>query len=147
MRIAARYANEWSVRGPPDVLAQKGEVLDRHCADLGRDSSQITRSANAPLVLSDDRDLVLRARESGRATVTGSVQRVKEVVQQYVDAGVGELIIPDFSLDRYISTAHGHLRALHHRGGAGVLVAPRPRLDRTGRRALEEPWRPPGREI
>ena len=37
MRIAAQYADEWNVWGTPEVLAQKGKVLEQHCADLGRD--------------------------------------------------------------------------------------------------------------
>ncbi len=102
MRIAAQYADEWNVWGLPDVMAQKGAVLDRHCADLGRDPSEIKRSANAPLVLSDDPEVVERALQPGRPMIAGNVQQVKEIIQQYVDAGVDELIIPDFNLDRDI---------------------------------------------
>ncbi len=100
MRIAAQYADEWNVWGTPEVLAQKGAVLDQHCADLGRDPSEIKRSAQAMLVLSDDPEVVERARGPGRPVIAGNVDEVKATMQQYIDAGVDELIIPDFNLGR-----------------------------------------------
>ncbi len=100
MRIAAQYADEWNVWGTPEVLAQKGAVLDQHCADLGRDPSEIKRSAQAMLVLSDDPEVVERARGPGRPVIAGNVDEVKATMQQYIDAGVDELIVPDFNLGR-----------------------------------------------
>jgi F420-dependent oxidoreductase-like protein len=102
MRIAAQYADEWNVWGTPEVLAQKGAVLDQHCADLGRDPSEIKRSAQAMLVLSDDPEVVERARGPGRPVIAGNVDEVKATMQQYIDAGVDELIVPDFNLGRDI---------------------------------------------
>jgi F420-dependent oxidoreductase-like protein len=102
MRIAAQYADEWNVWGTPEVLAQKGAVLDQHCKDLGRDPSEIKRSAQAMLVLSDDPEVVERARGPGRPVIAGNVDEVKATMQQYIDAGVDELIVPDFNLGRDI---------------------------------------------
>ena len=45
LRIAATYADEWNVWGTPSLLKHKMEVLDRHCAEIGRDPSTIKRSA------------------------------------------------------------------------------------------------------
>ena len=98
MRIAAQYADEWNVWGTPEVLAQKGAVLEQHCADVGRDSSEIKRSAQAMLVLSDDPEVVERARGGGRPVIAGNVDEVKETIRHYIDAGVDELIVPDFNL-------------------------------------------------
>lgn len=100
MRIAAKYAQEWNVWGSPEVLTQKGQVLERHCADIGRDPKEIKRSAQALLILTDDQAVVERARQGGRPVIAGNVEQVKETVAAYVDAGVDELIIPDFSLGR-----------------------------------------------
>lgn len=100
MRIAAKYADEWNVWGTPDILAQKGQVLERHCNDLGRDPMEIRRSAQAMLFLTDDPAVAERARGGGRPVIAGNVEQVKETVQAYSDAGVDELIIPDFSLGR-----------------------------------------------
>jgi F420-dependent oxidoreductase-like protein len=45
LRIAARWADHWNApTGDPEVFAAKSAVLDRHCADLGRDPSEILRS-------------------------------------------------------------------------------------------------------
>lgn len=42
LRIAARWADHWNFPGgEPDVLRHKLEVLHRHCADVGRDPSEI----------------------------------------------------------------------------------------------------------
>jgi len=42
LRIAARFADQWNIPGAtPDVLRHKIEVLHGHCADVGRDPSEI----------------------------------------------------------------------------------------------------------
>ncbi len=100
MRIAAQYADEWNVWGQPELLAQKGAVLERHCADLGRDPAEIRRSANALLFLSEDPAWVAerRTRDVGRPTILGTPAEVVDIVAAYEAAGVDELIIPDFNL-------------------------------------------------
>ena len=54
------------------------------------------------LVLSDDPEVIARFSGPGRPVIAGGVEQVKESVGQYVDAGVDELIIPDFNLGREI---------------------------------------------
>src|SRR5829696_1950073 len=102
MRIAAKYADEWNVWGDPALLAAKGQVLDRHCEDLGRDPASIKRSANALLFLSEDEQWVSdrRSRDVGRAAIIGTPAEVVDIVAGYEEAGVDELIIPDFNLGR-----------------------------------------------
>jgi F420-dependent oxidoreductase-like protein len=100
MRIAAKYAHEWNVWGSPQTLAQKGGVLERHCADLGRNPAEIRRSAQAMLTFTDDPAVIEQARQSPRPTIIGDVARVKEIVAEYREAKVDELIIPDFSMGR-----------------------------------------------
>lgn len=46
LRIAARYADYTNFDGTLEGFAHKSEVLHRHCADVGRDPSEITRTAN-----------------------------------------------------------------------------------------------------
>ncbi len=100
MRIAAKYADEWNVWGDPALLAAKGAVLDRHCDDLGRDAATIARSANALLFLSEDEAWVAerRSRDVGRAAIVGTPAEVVDIVAAYEEAGVDELIIPDFNM-------------------------------------------------
>ena len=55
LRIVARFAQHWnSTLGDVDEWRRKGEVLDRHCADVGRDPSEIERSINVRLNAGDD---------------------------------------------------------------------------------------------
>ena len=100
LRIAARYANEWNVWGSPEVLARKGQILDRYCEELGRDPRTIRRSAQALLVMTDDRSLIERVRASGRPVLGGTGPELRALVEQYAEAGVNELIIPGFTIGR-----------------------------------------------
>ncbi len=100
MRIAATYADEWNVWGSPEVLKQKGAVLEEHCRAIGRDPKEIKRSAQGMLVLSDDTALIERMKASGRPVIAGNPDEVAATMQAYADAGVDEFIIPDFNLGR-----------------------------------------------
>ena len=100
LRIAACFANEWNVWGTPQLLRQKGAVLEQHCETAGRDPAQIQRSAVALLVLTDDREIIERTRASGRPVIAGNADQVRETIGEYARAGVDEVIIPDFNLGR-----------------------------------------------
>src|SRR5215467_4160901 len=55
LRMVAKYADIWNfVGGPIELFRHKNEVLDRHCAAIGRDPSTIERSVQA---LADPDDL------------------------------------------------------------------------------------------
>ena len=98
LRITAQYATEWNVWGTPEVLRHKNGVLDAHCRDLARDPAEIQRSACTLLLYSDDEERVASARASGRPVLGGSRDELLRTVQEYIDVGVDELIIPDFTL-------------------------------------------------
>jgi F420-dependent oxidoreductase-like protein len=100
LRLVARYAEEWNVWGTPDVLAAKGRVLDEHCEREGRDPDSIQRSAVALLFLCDteERAAQLRERPIGRPCLIGTPSQLQEQLQAFVDAGVHEVIVPDFTL-------------------------------------------------
>jgi alkanesulfonate monooxygenase SsuD/methylene tetrahydromethanopterin reductase-like flavin-dependent oxidoreductase (luciferase family) len=100
LRIAARFADEWNVWGDVATLKRKMGILDGYCAGLGRSPRAIQRSAVALLFLTDDRALVekMRSRPLGRPTIVGNADEVREIVRAYRDAGVDELIVPDFTL-------------------------------------------------
>ncbi|QGG94916.1 TIGR03560 family F420-dependent LLM class oxidoreductase [Actinomarinicola tropica] len=100
MRIAARFAQEWNVWGTPDVLRHKNGVLDAHCHDVGRDPGEIRRSCQGLLFLFDNEAKAeeMRQRDIGRAALVGTPEQLVEVVAAYRDAGVDELIVPDFTL-------------------------------------------------
>ena len=98
LRIAAKYADEWNVWGTPEVLAHKNNVLDDHCQDIGRDPSEIQRSACTLLIQTQDQARLDQARAAGRPVLGGSKDDILNTIQAYIDAGVDELIIPDFTL-------------------------------------------------
>jgi alkanesulfonate monooxygenase SsuD/methylene tetrahydromethanopterin reductase-like flavin-dependent oxidoreductase (luciferase family) len=100
LRIAARFADEWNVWGDVARLRHKMALLDGYCAEIGRSPRAIQRSAVALLFLSEDRALIekLRCRPNERPTIIGNADEVREIVRAYRDAGVDELIVPDFTL-------------------------------------------------
>ena len=68
LRIAALWADQWNLPGgDPDTLRHKVAVLHRHCADVGRDPSEIEISAkiNADGDPGALADLVGEFREAG----------------------------------------------------------------------------------
>lgn len=48
LRLVAEHADIWNIPGPPhnqiDYIAERSRVLDEHCAAIGRDPSEISRS-------------------------------------------------------------------------------------------------------
>ena len=100
LRIAAKYADEWNVWGTPEVLAHKGAILNRYCEEIGRDPKSIKHSAQGMLALTDDESLAERMRASGRPAIAGTGAQIRGMVEQYIEAGVDELIIPGFALGR-----------------------------------------------
>lgn len=82
LRIVAQYAQHWnSTLSDVDEWRHKNEVLDRHCADVGRDPAEIERSINVRL----------RADEDPRS--------IQSTVQAWKDAGADVCII-------YLGTPH-----------------------------------------
>ncbi len=104
LRITAQYADEWNVWGDVTILKQKMAVLDQHCEDIGRDPDEIERSAVALLFLSDNEKYLqrMRAADIAMPTIIGNVSEVVDVVAALQEAGVKELIIPDFTLGTLI---------------------------------------------
>lgn len=119
LKITAKYADEWNVWGTPETLRHKMQILDGHCAAIGRDPKSIKRSAVALLFMNDDPAFVarMRAKPPQQAAIIGSVEEVKRIVDEYQRAGVDELIVPDFTLgprdakiatlDRFITKVAG----------------------------------------
>lgn len=100
LKITARYANEWNVWGDPAVLRHKMAILDEHCAAIGRDPAEIQRSAVALLFMSDDNAFLENMRNTTMAqpSIIGTPTEVRDVIAQYEEAGVNEIIVPDFTM-------------------------------------------------
>ncbi len=86
LRIVAEHADIWHGFGEPDVIRHKCEVIDRHCADVGRDPAEIERS------------ILLNEEE-----IPHDPAEVDARLAEFVDAGATLIIFgasgPDFPLD------------------------------------------------
>lgn len=102
MGVVARHADEWNMWGLADVIAERAAVLDRRCEAIGRDPATIARSAQALVLLTDDRDRADAFLEGtgGRAAIAGTTDDVAEAVAAWQAVGLDEVIVPDFTLGR-----------------------------------------------
>ncbi|MFI5880062.1 LLM class flavin-dependent oxidoreductase [Streptomyces sp. NPDC051554] len=78
LRLVAEHADIWNVPGPPhntvEYVAERARVLDAHCAELGRDPGEITRSVQ-----------VLVSYDDPAAT--------RETVGRLIDAGMNHIVL------------------------------------------------------
>jgi alkanesulfonate monooxygenase SsuD/methylene tetrahydromethanopterin reductase-like flavin-dependent oxidoreductase (luciferase family) len=90
LRVVAEHADMWNTWGRPDLIAHKSAVLDRHCADVGRDPTSITRTAQALTVVDGEVP-------TGQTmpVIGGSRRDLEADLAAYRKVGVDELIIPD----------------------------------------------------
>ena len=101
LRIAARHADAWNAWGTPETMRHKNAVLDRHCAAIGRDPRAIRRSAAAFFHVTGDRDEAARLRAAGHMPrIAGDAGEIRAAIAAYADAGVGEIVVPDFAWGR-----------------------------------------------
>jgi F420-dependent oxidoreductase-like protein len=104
LRLVAQYGDACNLFGDAATVSHKLAVLDRHCAEVGRDPAEVSRTRLGTLVITDD-DAAMR-RDAGayrarrgiddagfRATVTaGSPDAVVEQVGELLDSGLDGLI-------------------------------------------------------
>lgn len=99
-RITAQWADEWNTWGDPDLVAQRTEVFLRGCDSVGRDPSTVRRSAQAMVFLVDDGAAADRLRTqvpAGRSLV-GTPSQLVDLIGRYVEQGLHEFAVPDFTL-------------------------------------------------
>lgn len=78
LRLVAEHADIWNVNHNPEKMAEFGQILDKHCADIGRDPSSIRRSGFAfQGVLGHD--------------PFADLATWRKVVQEYISAGASEI--------------------------------------------------------
>jgi alkanesulfonate monooxygenase SsuD/methylene tetrahydromethanopterin reductase-like flavin-dependent oxidoreductase (luciferase family) len=116
LKMAARHADGWNVPFiAPDAFAHKNQVLDDHCATVGRDPQQIKRAINVGLAYSDES---LEAQFGKLApmvkpgVLTGTDEEMIDRIGQYVEAGADQVNIAlraPFDLDsieRFAAALH-----------------------------------------
>ncbi|HMC79544.1 MAG TPA: LLM class F420-dependent oxidoreductase, partial [Acidimicrobiia bacterium] len=74
LRLVAKYGDACNLFGDPDTVRHKIEVLERHCADVGRDPAEITKT------------VLLTVKVDDRAAL-------KQRVAQYLAVGVDGLVV------------------------------------------------------
>jgi F420-dependent oxidoreductase-like protein len=93
LKIAAKHADmtHWFPLGF-DVLKHKNEVLEQHCAAIGRDPSTIERTMATPVLVAANeaagKAIIERLPPERRAYVkVGTPEQAAEVLRPYLDAG------------------------------------------------------------
>ncbi|HEX4246796.1 MAG TPA: TIGR03560 family F420-dependent LLM class oxidoreductase [Pseudonocardia sp.] len=103
LRIVARYADEWNHWGLPETAVLKGGVFRSHCEQIGRDPATVRRSTQALFEVIAPGDTEAQERRQRLSAgplpvVMGSADEVADTVGRYAEAGIDELIVPDFML-------------------------------------------------
>jgi alkanesulfonate monooxygenase SsuD/methylene tetrahydromethanopterin reductase-like flavin-dependent oxidoreductase (luciferase family) len=104
LRLAARYADAANVLGDLDTVRRKGEILRRHCLEVGRDPDDVELTHLSTILVGTDDDHVaelverLRPRHQdparyASATSAGTVADHIGRFRDLADAGVGEVMV------------------------------------------------------
>ncbi|AKU15714.1 TIGR03560 family F420-dependent LLM class oxidoreductase [Luteipulveratus mongoliensis] len=99
-RIVAQYADQWNTWGTPERFAHKSAIMTRACEVAGRDPATLGRSTQALLVLDGDGPDVTAP------VIAGGVQGIVDAVGAFSEAGLDELIVPDFHLESVEESMH-----------------------------------------
>jgi len=102
LRLVAQYADACNVHGDPDIIRHKMAVIDRHCADVGRDPAEIRRTWGGTLFLTETAEeaagyeAMLRpaaGAEYDTNFIVGDEAAVVDKVAALVDAGIDDFIV------------------------------------------------------
>ena len=97
LRMVAQYADLSNWFGPLDDLRHKVDVLEGHCADVGRDPATILRTVSVPIVVVPDQldaAAILDSMPPERRAITMAVppEEAAERLQPYLDLGFRGII-------------------------------------------------------
>ena len=97
LRTLARFGDianiDFMGPGSPELYKHKLEVIERHCEEFGRDPSEIKKTMLIPLQIEDDEKTAAQLRKRrGDWALFGTVPFINDRIQQYIDAGVEEII-------------------------------------------------------
>ena len=102
LKLVATYADACNIAGGVDVVRHKIDVLHRHCADVGRDPSEVEVTWMAPFLLTESPEQTDATREMVRAGadeetaagfLVGRADDLPDLVAPYLEAGVDEVIL------------------------------------------------------
>ena len=84
LRICAEFADRWNSFGTVAEMRERNEILDAHCAALGRDPRTISRSFYG---------WASKMAEQGLPDPWASMNAFEDVIGRYAEVGVHEFII------------------------------------------------------
>jgi alkanesulfonate monooxygenase SsuD/methylene tetrahydromethanopterin reductase-like flavin-dependent oxidoreductase (luciferase family) len=84
----------------PTVFSERSGVLDQSCEAIGRDPATVRRSTQALVCLTESESEARAFIDAagGRAAFAGTAKQFADLAAQWHDAGVDELVIPDWHL-------------------------------------------------
>src|SRR5215213_6177420 len=99
LRLVAKYADACNVMGDVEKVRHLMDVLDRHCEDVGRDPSEITRTRLASIYIGATHEDALKMVEDGKAdgslperrvpmVIAGGPDEISEQLSAFMDAGI-----------------------------------------------------------
>ncbi len=102
LRTLAKYGDMMNVGGTPEQFAAKIDILNQHCADVGRDPAEISKTAFIVVAQMDDEMKAARMRERFAPDATeeerkqnmavGNADHIIEVLKRYGEAGADQVI-------------------------------------------------------
>jgi F420-dependent oxidoreductase-like protein len=107
LRLVAKYADGCNLFGDLDRVRHLLGVLDGHCADVGRDPAEITRTRMATVVIAETHEGAQRKLDAYRAAgapeervaaaLAGDPDTIGEAAQAFKDIGVQgfTIVLPD----------------------------------------------------
>jgi F420-dependent oxidoreductase-like protein len=103
LRLVAKYADIGNLDGPLDEIKRKLEIFDEHCQTVGRNRADVVMTVMAPVVVARTPDEGKRVLESltpeRRVGMTvGPPEQCAEVLQRYLDAGIGGFSVRNSTL-------------------------------------------------
>jgi len=115
MKLVARHGDEWNMWALPERFAERSAVLDQACDAIDRDPASIRRSVQALVCVTDSssKAQAFIGAAGGRAAFAGTATRFAELVAQWHNIGVDEVIVPDWHLGKGARRAES-LEAITH---------------------------------
>jgi F420-dependent oxidoreductase-like protein len=103
LKLVAKYGDFCNIQEPPDEVERKYDVLEQHCAAVGRDFTTITKTSTSYCIIADT-DEEARAAvppwapmvfpgDLGSYGLVGTIDTIRDRLAVYAEAGVDELVV------------------------------------------------------
>jgi len=128
LRIVAQFADACNISGPLSSVRQKLTLLDQLCAELGRNTAEITKTTPKLIILRDTSRDAMRAANIIRPQFTrgelfdnfviiGNLDEVSEQLASYLSEGLDGIVCAvdnSFVLESVVAAAEALIQATDH---------------------------------